>query len=82
MIAMSLQSSACATGIHVECRLESNNLVFFIRVTCMFEYAAHEGGQYNDVLASDFGGYKMASLNYMHIWLGGVFNFCRKQVFS
>ena len=22
----------------------------------------------NDVLASDFGGYKMASLNYMHIY--------------
>ena len=26
----------------------------------------------NDVLASDYGGYKMTGLNYMNIWLGGV----------
>ena len=38
----------------------------------MFENAAPEGGQYKDVLASDFGGYKMTSLNYMPIWLGRV----------
>ena len=35
--------------------------------------------QYNDVLASDFGGYKMTSLNYMHIWLGGVLAFAESK---
>lgn len=71
---------ACATGRHVGCRLESKQL-FFIWSTCTLEYAAPEGGQYNEVLASDYGGYKMTSLNYMSIWLGGVVGYLQKASF-
>ena len=79
---MSLHLQACATGIHVGCILESKKiLVFFIRGTCTFEYAAPEGGQYNDVLASAYGGYEMTSLNYMNIRLDGVVGYLQKASF-
>ena len=52
--------------------VDSRPNLFFIRNTCTFEYAAPEGGQYNKVLASDYGGYKTTSLFHMNIWLGGV----------
>ena len=73
---MSLHLQARATGKHVGCRLESRNFLFIIRGTCTFEYAAPVGGQYNDVLASDYGGYKMTSLElhaYMAWWIGRLF---------
>lgn len=42
-----------------------------------------EGGQYNDVLASDYGGYILASLTSICIFgLVGLKAICRKQVFS
>ena len=47
--------------------VDSSPNLFFIGSTCTFEYEAPEGGQYNEVLASDYGGYKTASLFYMHI---------------
>jgi len=36
--------------------VESSPNLLLIRITCTFEYAAPEGGQYNEVLASDYGG--------------------------
>ena len=48
--------------------VDSSPNSFLIRITCTFEYAAPEGGQYNEVLASDYGGYKMTSLNSICIF--------------
>ena len=62
--------------------VDSSPILFFIRIACTFEYAAPEGGQYNEVLASDYGGYNTTSLFYMHIWLGGVVGYFAESKFS
>ena len=63
--------------------VDSSPNSFLIRITCTFEYAAPEGGQYNEVLASDYGGYFMTSLilyPYLAWWSCRLF--CKKPVFS
>ena len=63
--------------------VDSSPNSLLIRITCTFEYAAPEGGQYNELLASDYGGYKMTSLEiYMHIWLSGVGGYFAESKFS